>query len=197
MIDGLYHDRDTWVHRIPAGAKLAVLALTGTAVFLMSDLSAIAAVGGSVGLVFAATRVPPRMIWQQTRFVLPMLLIIFLAQVWLADVMIAALVVLRFAVVVLAAVLLTLTTRTQAMLDALTAILTPLQPLGVDARKVGFTVSMTIRFIPMVLRITRDVREAQRARGLERSFVAVAMPVIIRLLKSADDISDAVEARGF
>ena len=49
----------------------------------------------------------------------------------------------------------------------------------------------------MLAQITQEVREAQKARGLERSVIAVAMPVAIRTIKMADDISDAIESRGY
>jgi len=54
-----------------------------------------------------------------------------------------------------------------------------------------------LRFIPVLAQITTEVREAQKARGMEHSIVAVAMPVAIRMLKMADDISDAIDARGY
>ena len=81
------------------------------------------------------------------------------------------------------------------MIEALEIFLSPLGKLGVDVGKISLTLAMAIRFIPEVIRITRDVREAQRVRGLETSLFAVAMPVIIRLLRTADDVADAIEAR--
>jgi biotin transport system permease protein len=41
------------------------------------------------------------------------------------------------------------------------------------------------------------VREAQRVRGLERSILAVAMPVIVRTLKMGNEIGEALDARSF
>jgi biotin transport system permease protein len=40
------------------------------------------------------------------------------------------------------------------------------------------------------------IREAQRARGLDRSLVALVVPLLIRGLRSADALTEAIEARG-
>ncbi len=71
------------------------------------------------------------------------------------------------------------------------------KPIGVNPDKVSLAISLALRFIPVLGRITTEVREAQKARGLERSVIAVAMPLAIRAIKMADDISDAIDSRGY
>ena len=39
--------------------------------------------------------------------------------------------------------------------------------------------------------------EAQRARGLDRSAIALLVPLLIKTLKMADNLSDAIDARGY
>ena len=41
----------------------------------------------------------------------------------------------------------------------------------------------------------RVVREAQRARGLDRHPLALAVPLVLRTLKMADEVAEAIEAR--
>ena len=60
---------------------------------------------------------------------------------------------------------------------------------------VSLALSLTLRFIPVLAQVVQDVQEAQRARGLERNLVALAAPVIVRTLKMADDVADAIDAR--
>ncbi len=195
MLESLYWDRDTWVHRLPAGLKLACVVVLGSAVFMMDDFALIGVALSLVVLLFIAAQVTADVAWRQFRVAVPVLLIIFAAQLWLADWQLAVMVVVRFALLIGAASLVSLTTRTSAMIEALEMFLSPLGKLGVDVGKISLTLAMAIRFIPEVIRITRDVREAQRVRGLETSLFAVAMPVIIRLLRTADDVADAIEAR--
>ncbi len=195
MLESLYWDRDTWVHRLSAGLKLACVVVLGSVVFMIDDFALVGIALALVVLLFIAAQVPADVAWRQFRVAVPVLVIIFAAQLWLADWQFAVMVVVRFALLISAASLVSLTTRTSAMIGALEMFLSPLGKFGVDVGKISLTLAMAIRFIPEVIRITRDVREAQRVRGLETSLFAVAMPVIIRLLRTADDVADAIEAR--
>ncbi len=195
MLESLYWDRDTWVHRLSAGLKLACVVVLGSVVFMIDDFALVGIALALVVLLFIAAQVPADVAWRQFRVAMPVLVIIFAAQLWLADWQFAVMVVVRFALLISAASLVSLTTRTSAMIGALEMFLSPLGKFGVDVGKISLTLAMAIRFIPEVIRITRDVREAQRVRGLETSLFAVAMPVIIRLLRTADDVADAIEAR--
>ena len=56
---------------------------------------------------------------------------------------------------------------------------------------------MVLRFIPVIAQVAHEIRDAQRARGLDRSIVAMVVPLIIRTLKMADDVADAIDARSF
>ncbi len=56
---------------------------------------------------------------------------------------------------------------------------------------------MVLRFIPVIATVASEIRDAQRARGLDRSILAMIVPLIIRTLKMADDVADAIEARSF
>ncbi len=197
MIGSFYHERDSLLHRLPAGPKLLFVMVLGTMVFLFNDIRVAAAVCGGVVLLYAVARVPVAVAWQQMRFAVPLLVIIFAAQWFIADWRIGAIVVLRFAALILAASLVTLTTRTTAMIDAFERFLKPAARIGVNVRMVSMSLSLALRFIPVVGRVTQQVREAQRARGLENSILAVALPVIVRMLKMSDDIADAIEARSF
>lgn len=55
---------------------------------------------------------------------------------------------------------------------------------------------MTIRFVLLLGELLERIREAQRARGLERPGVAVAAPLLVHTLLFADDLGDALTARG-
>ena len=56
---------------------------------------------------------------------------------------------------------------------------------------------MALRFIPLIAAELDEVRAAQRARGLERGVVAPVIPLVVRVLKMATEVGDAIEARFF
>jgi biotin transport system permease protein len=100
------------------------------------------------------------------------------------------------AALVLLAALVTLTTRTTAMVDAVVAVCRPLRRVGVDPERVGLLLALAIRSVPVVVGLAEEVRDAQRARGLTASPRAFAVPLIVRSLRHADALGDALVARG-
>ena len=194
---GLYIHRESPVHALPAPAKLLAMVSSGIVLFLIDDIALLAAVLVPVAAGYAVARLPVRPVLRQARVVLPFLVIIFIFHAVIHDPLAGATVVLRLILLVLLAVLVTLTTRASDMIDCLAAALRPLAPLGVNPVKVSFVLSLTIRLIPTLFEIAREVVEAQRARGLHRNPVAVVMPVFIRSLRLGDELADALNARGF
>lgn len=197
MTIGLYVHADTPVHRLPPGVKIASLAVFGTTVFLLSDRSLLLGCLGAVLVLYAVARIPWAQALSQARPALWLLLAIFAVQAlvdgWAAGVA----TVLRFGTLILLAALVTMTTRASAMIEALESGLRPLARLGIDPGKVSLALSLALRFIPVVAAVTGEVREAQNARGLNRSIVALVVPVVVRTLKMADDVADAIEARSY
>lgn len=96
--------------------------------------------------------------------------------------------------IVLAA-LLTITTRMGDLLAVLHRMLMPLRRIGVDADAVAMTISLALTMIPVVAGFAQDLREAQRARGI-RLGLRVTVPLMVRTLRHADEVGDALAARG-
>lgn len=195
MIGALYVDRDSEIHRLRAGPKLLALPVLAAALFATSSI-----VYAALGLAFvlglyALARIPPHVLAAQVRTVAALLVLLFLVQLWMAGTPTASVTVLRCLALILGASLVTLTTRTSAMIAALEAGLSRLAFLGVDAAKVSLAISLVLRFVPVIGEVLADVREAQAARGQGRSILAIAVPVIVRTLKMADGIAEAIDAR--
>ncbi|WP_306359674.1 energy-coupling factor transporter transmembrane protein EcfT [Nocardia sp. CC227C] len=191
----LYHDARTPVHAVPAGAKLIVLAITGTALFFVSSPVWLAVALGVVSALYALARIPWRATGRQVLAIAPFLALIAVAQLMFTGWVSAVLVSERILALVLLANLVTLTTRTSAMIDTIERALGPLRPVGVRPERVGLLVAMTIRFIPVIREQAELVRAAQRARGIERS-TAFLIPLLIRTLRMADNLGEALDARG-
>ncbi|MCW9042902.1 MAG: energy-coupling factor transporter transmembrane protein EcfT [Pseudopelagicola sp.] len=196
MLD-LYRPGASPLHRLSPGPKLLAMMLCGTALFLVESLPLVAAALILTLGLYRLAGLPLRLAAAQLRPLAVILVIFFALQYWLSGPLLAAFVVTRLAALILLASLVTLTTRASDMIDTITAALALLRPLGVNPAKVGLAISLALRFIPVLGQITAEVREAQKTRGLERSVIATALPVAIRTLKMADDISDAIEARGY
>lgn len=185
------------IHRLPPGIKILSLAVAGTLLFIFPQLSLVLSALLAVVLLYPLAGIAPRIMLLQLKPLLWILLLLFVVQVWLFSWLSGVLVVARLMTLMLLAALVTLTTRTSEMINSLEKGLFWLRFLRINPAKISLTLSLALRFIPVLASITADVREAQRARGLDRSIIAVAIPVIVRTLKMADDIAAALEARSY
>lgn len=195
---GLYVPGQSWLHRQSAWLKLLVLFLLGIALVTTDQLRVLG--GGLVvtGMVFVfVADLGAGRLWRATRLLLPWLIIILLAQVWLTDVESGFRIIARLVSLVWAAALVTHTTRLTDMSDAFASIFRFMRPLGVSPDRIAFLCALTIRLVPALFDTLQQVREAQRARGIEHSYLAAFVPVLIRVIKQADTMSDALVARGF
>jgi len=71
----------------------------------------------------------------------------------------------------------------------------------------GLTVSISLRYIPTLYRLAGTIMDAQKSRGWEvekgnfltraRKMTAVLIPLLVSSLKTAHDLSIALESRGF
>jgi biotin transport system permease protein len=54
---------------------------------------------------------------------------------------------------------------------------------------------LTLRLIPELTVQWQDIREAQAARGLKANPFTLGVPMLLRTLRRAQDIADALDAR--
>jgi biotin transport system permease protein len=194
---GLYLHRNSPVHRTPAGAKLAMLLVTAGIVLVRPEPLVLAAAGLlCLGLTVVA-RLPPAALAAQLRPLPVLMLPLFTVQAVLAGWHDGLIMVGRFGVLVLLATLVTLTTRVSDMMDTLERLLRPLRPLGVNASKIGLMLTLAVRFVPVLLDLVREIRLAQQARGGDRNPGALLVPLMVKTLRMADTLAEAVEARGY
>lgn len=192
----MYRPGTSIVHRMPAGAKLAIFAALGI------GLSAYPHDAWSVGVtvsgacaLFALARLPLRVLAAEV-WRLRWLVLVLGAALWIFVSPLAAWVsTARVISLVLLASLLTITTRMGDLLDVLHRMLLPLRRLGVDADAVSMAISLTITMIPVVASFAHEIRDAQRARGVRLGIRGV-VPLLVRTLRHADDVGDALAARG-
>ncbi|WP_165645723.1 energy-coupling factor transporter transmembrane component T family protein [Bordetella bronchiseptica] len=197
MIEPLYVAGASFLHRLPARLKLAALALAGVGLFLLSDWRVLAAVLAGAALLVWRSGVGAAAWWRQTRglalIVLAVGLFTGLMQGWPH----AAVVVLRVAALIGLAMAVTLTTPVPALIDACERALRPAERLGLlNAAQVALALALALRFIPEIWRNYQEIREAQAARGLGAHPLALLVPLVVRTLKRAEEVAQAIDARG-
>lgn len=185
------------LHRLPAGLKiLLVCVLILAATVLIREPWHVLPALGLTALLYAIGRIRPRAAWDQVRPVLPMLIAILVLQWIVADLGTALRVCGALLVAIAVAGLVALTTRISDMLDAVTRAAQPLRHVGVSPDRIALVLVLTIRAIPLIARQLRQVTEARKARGLGMSVRALVVPTVLGALTTADQLGDALAARG-
>ncbi|GAA1653243.1 energy-coupling factor transporter transmembrane protein EcfT [Nonomuraea maheshkhaliensis] len=193
---GAYVPGSSPLHRLPAGVKLAGLAGACTVLVLLGSPPALGVAAVVVAGLYALSRVGPAAAWAQVKPVRWFAVALFGMQWVFVDLQGALSTVLRVVLAVALAGLVTLTTRASAMMAALERCLSPARFVGLDPFRLSLLLSLTIRSVPVVAELATRVREAQRARGVERSVRAFAVPLVVGSLRHADALGEALSARG-
>ena len=197
MTLGLYVPGASLLHRLSPAPKLAALVATGLGVFFIDDPLALSACAAIAFALLAAAGASLAETGRQLRPVALLLGIVFLAHGLFTSWSLGLVVVLRFAVILLLALAVTFTTRVSDMIETLERGLAPLAAIGINPAKVSLALSLTLRFIPVIAEQAREIRNAQRARGLDRNLVALTMPLLVKTLRLSITLTEAIEARGW
>lgn len=193
----LYVPGATWMHRLSPGWKVLGLFVSGTVLFAIDRVEFLILFGFLTVALYVFAGMTLRHIRRQLWPVLWIFALIFLAQALFNSWSFGLFVILRFAILILLAGLLSLTTRASEIIAGIETGLAPLRRFGLPTEKFSLAISLTLRFIPVLATVVTEVREAQKTRGLERNLLALAIPVIVRTMRMSEDISDAIDARGF
>ena len=111
----------------------------------------------------------------------------------------------RIVLLVWASLLLTTTTTSKEITDALSGFLKPFAHFGLPVRDIATIVSLALRFIPETIDGFHRVKAAQLSRGAHfesgslferlKAWCAVLMPAFVGLFRRADRLALAMDAR--
>ncbi|MDN6300171.1 MAG: energy-coupling factor transporter transmembrane protein EcfT [Micrococcaceae bacterium] len=193
----LYRPGHGLLHRLPTGRKalLLMLVLLGLS-FLQSTYWAagLACVVAVLGYLLGGLGLSE--LWRQLIAVRWLIGITLLAQLIFMPLEAAAANSSRVVAAILLAGLLVLTTRLTDLLAAVERGLAPLARLGIDPERMALLLAVTITTVPVLARLGAGVREAQRARGARGGLATFVVPFLVVSLKHADELGEALSARG-
>lgn len=113
--------------------------------------------------------------------------------------------VLRIVLLVLASLLVTLTTTSSELIDALNDFLRPLRAIRVPTDDIAMIISIALRFIPVTAEELFRIQAAQQSRGAVfeegglvrriRAWQPVLIPLFVSLFRRSNNLALAMEAR--
>lgn len=116
-------------------------------------------------------------------------------------------IVVRLLFMVTMTTILTATTKPLDLTLGIEDLLTPLKRIGVPAHEIAMMISIALRFIPTLIEEAQRIMKAQKSRGVDleegkfmekvRSIVSLIVPLFISAFQRAEDLANAMEARGY
>ncbi|MEJ7796015.1 MAG: energy-coupling factor transporter transmembrane protein EcfT [Nocardioides sp.] len=193
---GLYRPGRTWLHRLPASAKLlGLLVASIVVVAARGPVSGVVALVVAVGLA-AWSGAGPRLLFRSMRVLVVLAAVLAAYTAWQRGWERAVEVSTDLLALVLLATVMTVTTPIDEVLDTITRALGPLRRFGIDPERVALAFALMIRAVPTTLDLARQTGDAARARGLERDPRARLVPLVIRSVAHARATGEALDARG-
>lgn len=111
----------------------------------------------------------------------------------------------RLILLIIGSSLLTLTTSPIQLTDGIESLLMPFTKIHVPAHEIAMMMSISLRFIPILLEETDKIMKAQTARGADfetgnimqraKAMIPIMVPLFISAFRRAEDLAMAMEAR--
>jgi biotin transport system permease protein len=191
----LYSEQHTWLHRMPAGLKLLMLALLGTGLFLTDQLAWLAVATAVCVAIYASlgracSRAKPLLIG-----VLVASALVASFHLFMQHPALAAITVMRLVSATLMGIALTLTTRYSDLLQVFEWVLSPLQRVGIKTEAIALQLSLMLRFTEHFFVLWRRLDDAHRVRTGQAGGFKILAPLTLHMLMTARRVADALHLR--
>lgn len=112
---------------------------------------------------------------------------------------------LRILLLVVIGLMLTYTTTPTQLTDAMESLMKPLRVFRLDTHSLAMTMTIALRFIPILIEEVEKITAAQKSRGADmengtlvkrvKALVPVLIPLFISSFRRANELADAMECR--
>ncbi|MDD3895332.1 MAG: energy-coupling factor transporter transmembrane component T [Syntrophomonadaceae bacterium] len=210
------------VHKLDPRTKI-IIAIAFSIVIMQADFIGLIIVAAVISAGSLLGRIPVYMMMKSLRPVMPLFFILFAVYVFFTPGIIlfsigpvkvscqglqtGGLQISRFILLVLTASLLTMSTKTTQITMGLESIISPLNRIGLSSHNLAMMLTLALRFIPVLAAEKNSIEEAQLSRNGSndswsirsriRATGNLALPLAVNLLHRADELVDAMEARGY
>ena len=221
---GQYRPLDSYLHRLDARAKLLPIMLVMVVALLTDSILFYGVIMATLVVALLTSGIRPRDLLRNYQ---PIVLLILLTSVYhlifsggdsevLIDIFgwsirsdavwLAGFYSMRLLLFVTIAFLMTLTNSPSELAEAFSTTLKPLAKLRLPVKELSMILFMAIRFIPVLYEEFTSIRNAQIVRGVDfsgsvlsrlKKSTFIIIPVFVSSIQRADDIAQAMQARGY
>lgn len=221
---GQYIPLDSFFHRLDPRSKICAMMVLLIAVFIPSGWWGYLIIGSVVIISVLAAKLRLEFIIKAMKPMLTMLIFLGIINVLViktgdvlvtlgplsiySDAVIQTLyIVVRLMLMIMITTLLTATTKPMDMTLGIEDLLMPLEKLRVPTHDIAMMISLALRFIPTLIDEADRILKAQASRGVDfengsikekiSAMLALIVPMFVSCFQRADDLADAMEARGY
>lgn len=221
---GRYIPLDSPIHRMDPRAKIGAMIITLIAIFFPAGWIGYGIIFVAVSTVIMLSKLSPVYIWKSMKPMLLMMvfllviniLVIHTGQVWLklgpisiySDAVLQTLyIIVRLLLMIMITTCLTATTKPLDMTLGIEDLLSPFKRIGVPSHEIAMLISIALRFIPDLIDETNRIIKAQESRGVDlkegklseriMAILSLIVPLFVSAFQRADDLANAMEARGY
>lgn len=221
---GRYLPLDSCIHRLDPRTKIIALILMMVAIFLPAGWIGYALLGCAVLCLTVLAKLKLNFLWRSMKpmmFMLVFLLIInlFMLQngtilfeigsfpIYSDAVFQTLYITVRLMLMIILTTVLTATTKPLDLTLGIEHLLSPFKVIHLPAHEIAMMISIALRFIPTLIEETQRIMKAQASRGVDMeegklkekimSILSLIVPLFVSAFQHADDLANAMEARGY
>ena len=220
---GQYYPAKSPIHKLDPRVKLGGTMLFIITLFLYKSFAVYAVAALFLAAVIRISKVPFKFMTRGLKgiFVLLMITVVFnlfltpgtaVLQIWKLSITKEGIrqsvfMAIRLVFLILGSTIMTLTTTPNHLTDGLEKALAPLNKIHIPVHEIAMTMSIALRFIPILMEETDKIMKAQMARGADfesgnviqkaKNLVPLLVPLFISAFRRANDLAMAMEARGY
>lgn len=218
---GQYYQTDSVIHRLDPRVKLVTTIFYIISLFIVDNFIGYIIAGLFLALIIKLSKVPVKFMVRGMKSIIFLLIIavgfnLFLTpgetavafwklRITWEGIRLAAFMAIRLVFLIMGSSVMTLTTTPNNLTDGMESLLGPLKKIKVPVHEISMMMSISLRFIPILLEETDKIMKAQIARGADfesgnlikkaKSLVPLLVPLFISAFRRANDLAMAMEAR--
>lgn len=221
MTLGQFYQTDSILHRLDPRVKFIGTILYMISLFLPKSFLCLGIAAIVALLMILISRVPLHMYVRGIRPLLPLMIFTALVNIFFVKgnmilswgiveiskegIWLAAYMLIRLFFLILGSAILTFTTSPNQLMDAIEKCFYPLTYAKIPVHEIAMTMSIALRFIPIMTEELNKIMRAQMSRGADfeegnimeraRKLIPVIVPLLISAIRRATDLALAMDAR--
>lgn len=218
---GQYYPANSLIHRLDPRVKLLGTIVFVVTVFFVNDLVGLILATAALAAVIGLSKVPLKYMLKGLKAIFILMLFTVLLNVFLTPgtelvrfgifkitkegLVLAGKTAIRLIYLIVGSTIMTLTTTPNHLTDGLEKALGPLKKVHFPVHELAMTMSIALRFIPILMEETDKIMKAQQARCADfesgnliqrmKSLIPILVPLFISAIRRANDLAMAMEAR--